>query len=86
MNSTISDCTTSTMSTGMSSEACIAKPPALNAPNSSPAARMPSGRDRPSSATVIASNPIPASRSSRHATGDGAEDLVDPGEPDQATR
>ena len=41
MNSTISDWTTSTMSTGMFCEACIAKPPALNAPNSRPAPGCP---------------------------------------------
>ena len=63
MNSTIRDWTTSTMSTGMPWEACMAKPPALKAPNSSPAHMMPIGLDRPSRATVIASKPMPASRS-----------------------
>ena len=36
----------------------MAKPPALKAPKSRPARRMPSGRDRPSSATVMASKPM----------------------------
>src|SRR5699024_1446335 len=37
MNSTISDCTTSTTSFGTCSAACIVKPPALNMPKRMPA-------------------------------------------------
>ena len=47
----------------MFSDVCMVKPPALSAPKRSPAARMPSSRERPSSATVMASKPIEASRS-----------------------
>ena len=61
MKSTMSDCTTSTISIGTPSAACIEKPPALNAPNRMPATKVPHGVDRPSSATVIASKPMPAS-------------------------
>ncbi len=57
MNSTTRDWTTSTMSIGVPVRDCIAKPPARRAPNSRPAKKVPSGLDRPSSATVIASNP-----------------------------
>src|SRR5690606_4583949 len=57
MNSTMSDWTTSTMSIGVPVRACIAKPPARSAPNSRPARTVPSGRERPSRATVIASKP-----------------------------
>ena len=63
MNSTMSACTTVTISIGICCAACIAKPPALNAPNRMPAAKVPHGVDRPSRATVIASNPMPASMS-----------------------
>ncbi len=61
MKSTMSDCTTSTISTGTPSAACIEKPPALKAPKSSPAMKMPHGLERPRSATVMASKPMPAS-------------------------
>jgi hypothetical protein len=57
INSTISDCSTSTRSIGVPVRACIEKPPARRAPNRSPASTVPKGRERPSSATVMASNP-----------------------------
>src|SRR5665647_2388888 len=63
MNSTINDCTTRTISIGTFWEACITEPPALNPPNRMAAASTPNGVDRPSSATVIASKPMPASMS-----------------------
>ena len=86
MNSTMSDCTTSTMSIGTPSAACIEKPPALNAPNRMPATKMPHGVERPSSATVIASKPMPASMPGGEAGGDGAEHLADAGEAERAHR
>src|SRR4029453_14813337 len=61
MKSTMRDCTTSTISIGTPSAACIEKPPALKAPNRMPAMKMPHGVERPSRATVIASKPMPAS-------------------------
>src|SRR5690606_2298922 len=60
-NSTTTACTTSTMSTGMPSAACIVYEPALSAPNSRPATTVPHALLRPSSATVMASKPKPAS-------------------------
>ena len=61
MKSTMSDWTTRTMSIGMPCAACIEYPPAFSAPNSTPAMNTPTGFERPSRATVIASNPMPAS-------------------------
>src|SRR5690606_4463035 len=61
MSSTTTDCTTSTMSIGTPCAACIEYPPALRAPNRMPEMNTPHGRDRPSSATVMASKPMPAS-------------------------
>ncbi len=66
MNSTISAWTTVTISIGTPSAACIEKPPALNAPNRMPAAKVPHGVERPSRATVIASKPMPASMSAEN--------------------
>src|SRR5690606_38717620 len=63
MNRTMSDWMTVTISIGMPSAACIVAPPARNPPKRIAAARTPSGEDRPSRATVIASKPIPASTS-----------------------
>ncbi len=83
MNSTMSDCTTSTMSIGMPCAACIEKPPALSAPNRMPAKNTPIGRERPSSATVMASNPMPGVDAGREARGDRAEHLGDAREPDE---
>lgn len=57
-NSTISACTTWASSLGVPALACIATPPAPRAPNSSPARTVPSGVALPSSATVMASNPM----------------------------
>ena len=45
------------MVSGVDVLACIAMPPACRAPNSSAASTTPSGLARPSSATVMASNP-----------------------------
>jgi hypothetical protein len=45
------------MSIGVPVRACMKTPPARSAPNSRPARNVPSGLDRPSSATVIASKP-----------------------------
>ncbi len=61
MKSTMNDCTTRMMSIGTPSAACMRKPPALNAPNSRPAKSVPHGVEPPSSATVMASKPMPAS-------------------------
>lgn len=49
------------MSIGTPLAACIEYPPALSAPKRTPAPNTPHGRERPSSATVIASKPMPAS-------------------------
>lgn len=57
MSSTITDCTTRTMSTGTPVSVCMVTPPARRAPKSRPANSTPTGWDRPSSATVIASKP-----------------------------
>ncbi len=57
-NNTMSACNTVVRVSGVWAMLCIAKPPACSAPNSKPASTMPSGLDRPRSATVIASNPI----------------------------
>jgi len=57
-NSRIVAWMTSTISTGMPARTCINPAPARSAPNSSAAAAMPNGCDRPSSATAIASKPI----------------------------
>ena len=45
------------MSTLVPVVVCMAVPPAVRAPKSSPARTVPSGRDRPSRATVMASKP-----------------------------
>src|SRR5690606_5072269 len=63
MNRTMSDWMTVTISIGIPSAACIVAPPARNAPNRIAAPSTPTGFERPSSATVIASKPIPASTS-----------------------
>src|SRR5690606_8965658 len=60
MNSTINDWITRKMSMGVPVPACIVTPPARSAPNSRPAATVPHGLVRPSSATVMASKPRPA--------------------------
>src|SRR5690606_21994054 len=57
MNSTISDCTTETMSIGVPVVICMFTAPAWNAPKSKPAKKVPHGVERPSRATVIASKP-----------------------------
>ncbi len=43
-------------------ETCICRPPASSAPNSSPASSTPIGCPRPSSATAMASKPMPAEK------------------------
>ena len=57
-NSTISDWTTRTMSMGVEVAACIEDPPARSPPIRMPANTTPIGLLLPSSATVMASNPI----------------------------
>ena len=77
MNSTISDWTTSTMSTGMFWDACIAKPPALKAPNSRPAAQ---DAERFRAAQQRDGDGVEADAGVEvdgDAAGDGAEHLVD---------
>ncbi len=63
MNSTMSACSTVTRSIGVPVLDCICTPPAVSAPNRRPARTVPPGLARPSSATVIALNPMPASMS-----------------------
>jgi hypothetical protein len=58
-NRTFNDCTTSTMSIGVPVRACMITPPARSPPNKMPASTVPKGLPRPSSATVIASKPMP---------------------------
>src|SRR5690625_4506102 len=58
MKSTITAWMTSTMSIGVFAIVCMNGAPARSAPKSNAAHTVPSGRDLPSSATVIASNPM----------------------------
>ena len=60
MKSTIRDWTTRTMSMGVPVWICIWTAPARKAPNRMPAANVPHGVERPSSATVMASKPYVA--------------------------
>ena len=83
MKSTISDWTTRTMSTGMFCEACIAKPPALKAPKSSPAARMPIGSGPAEQGDGDGVEADPGVEVDGDAARDRAEHLVGPGETDQ---
>lgn len=57
MSSTITDCRTRMMSMGVCVTDCMTKPPALSAPKSRPDQNTPHARERPSSATVMASKP-----------------------------
>ena len=75
-NSTISACSTVVRVSGVWATLCMAKPPACSAPNSSPASTMPSGLDRPSRATVIASKPIEPTMPAD--SGTGTPDAVGP--------
>ena len=83
MKRTIRDWTTSTMSTGMPSEACMAKPPALKAPNRRPAPRMPSGRDLPEQGHGDGVEADAGVEVDRDAAGDRAEHLVGAGQADE---
>ncbi len=56
-NSTIRPSSTCTMSVGTDVMPATFVPPALSAPNSSPASTTPAGLARPSRATVMPSNP-----------------------------
>ena len=86
MNSTMSDCTTSTISIGTPSAACIEKPPALNAPNRMPAANVPHGRRPAEQGDGDGVEPDAGVDVGREPGGDGAEHLVHAGEADQAHR